>query len=62
MIGGRSVPWIAQVRTALRPTVTARLSCTTSVGIRVRREMTGVVETEQMPERQIQDGNEKKKF
>lgn len=70
MIGGRSVPWIAQVRTALRPTVTvetlicwssARLSCTTSVGIRVRREMTGVVETEQMPERQIQDGNEKKK-
>lgn len=44
MIGGRSVPWIAQVRTALRPTVTvetlirwssARLSCTTSVGRRV---------------------------
>lgn len=44
MIGGRSVPWIAQVRTALRPTVTvetlirwssARLSCTTSVGQRV---------------------------
>lgn len=43
MIGGRSVPWIAQVRTALRPTVTvetlicwssARLSCTTSVGIK----------------------------
>ncbi len=44
MTGGRSVPWIAQVRTALRPTVTvetvirwssARLSCTTSVGTRV---------------------------
>lgn len=41
MIGGRRVPWMAQVRTALRPTVTvetlirwssARLSCTTSVG------------------------------
>lgn len=40
MIGGRSVPWMAHVRTALRPTVTvetlircssARLSCTTSV-------------------------------
>lgn len=44
MIGGRNVPWIAQVRTALRPTVTvetlicwssARLSCTTSVRMRV---------------------------
>lgn len=71
MIGGRSVPWIAQVSTALRPTVTvetlicwssARLSCTTSVGIRVRREMTGVVETELIPERQIRDGSENKSF
>lgn len=40
MIGGRRVPWMAQVRTALRPTVTmemltrwssARLNWTTSV-------------------------------
>lgn len=46
MIGGRRVPWMAQVRTALRPTVTvetltrcssARLSCTTSVGRRTSR-------------------------
>lgn len=71
MIGGRSVPWIAQVRTALRPTVTvetlirwssARLSCTTSVRMRVKREMIGVGEREWMPERQIKDDSKKKRF
>lgn len=48
MIGGRSVPWMAHVRTALRPTVTvetlmrwssARLNWTTSVRRRRQREM-----------------------
>lgn len=64
MIGGRSVPWIAQVRTALRPTVTvetlirwssARLSCTTSVGMRAWRKMIGVGEWEWMPMTQRRD-------
>ena len=59
MIGGRSVPWMAQVRTALRPTVTVemlicwssvRLSWTTSVSVKVWREMIGGVVREQRTE------------
>lgn len=63
MIGGRSVPWMAQVRTALRPTVTvemlicwssARLSWTTSVRMRARRREIGE-EREWMIKRQWQE-------
>lgn len=69
MTGGRSVPWIAQVRTALRPTVTvetlicwssARLSCTTSVRMRAWWETIGVRETERTTERQIREDSKKK--
>lgn len=54
MIGGRSVPWMAHVRTALRPTVTvetlirwssARLSCTTSVMENGGKTMSAVAAT-----------------
>ena len=67
MIGGRSVPWIAQVRTALRPTVTvemlirwsaARFSCTTSVGVRVWHKVFGA----EQPTRQIRDEGTKKRL
>lgn len=76
IIGGRSVPWMAHVRTALRPTVTvetltrcssARLSCTTSVGRRksewkiVREEREIRWRDENETRATTEKGNEKKK-
>lgn len=71
MMGGRRVPWMAQVRTALRPTVTvdtltrcssARLSRTTSVGRRTTRgRLVKRRESERARETEWRDENKTRK-